>query len=214
MNEFILAEVNFFLASFLWGVLLFLAYDQFVILRKIIHHAKPMIAIEDIGFWITAGILIFRMMYQMNDGVIRYYAVISLILGMKLYQILFSRMIVKAGSSVGLWIKKQIRRFLHFIASPLRLLIKQVKRFLHFIGRIIKKRLMIIWNFITNRLKLRMKKYKIERRKRLQEKLEGQLKEQVEPLVRRGVLELVSEPIGKGEINEKEKIQEKKKKRA
>ena len=73
---------------------------------------------------------------------------------------------------------------------------------------------MIIWNFITNRLKLRMKKYKIERRKRLQEKLEGQLKEQVEPLVRRGVLELVSEPIGKGEINEKEKIQEKKKKRA
>ncbi len=206
MNEFILAEVNFFLASFLWGAFLFLVYDLFVITRKVIHHLKIMIAIEDIGFWITAGILIFRMMYQLNDGVIRYYAVVSLILGMKLYQVILSKPVVKIGSSIGLWCKKQLRRFLYFIASPLRFLYKQVKRLIHFIGHIIKKRVLIIWLFLTKRLKLRVEKFKIEKRKKLQEKL----MEQEEQKIVHGVLELVPKPLGKGELDEKEKEEKKK----
>ena len=208
MNEFILAEINFFLASFLWGTVLFLVYDFFVIIRRIVHHLKIMTAIEDIGFWFTAGILIFRMMYQLNDGVIRYYAIISLILGMKLYQITLSKLIVKIGSSIGLWCKKQLIRFLYFIASPVRFLYKQIKRFIRFIGLMIKKRVMNIWNYITNQLKLRVEKYKIEKREKLQEKR----MEQEEPKKIYGVLELVPKPLSKGELDESEK--EEKKKRA
>lgn len=206
MNEFILAEVNFFLASFLWGAFLFLVYDLFVIFRKIIPHLKIMTAIEDIGFWITAGILIFRMMYQLNDGVIRYYAIISMILGMKLYQVTLSKLIVKIGSSIGLWCKKQVKRFLYFIASPLRFLYKQVKRFVRFIGHIIKKRVLIIWNYITKQLKLRSEKFKIEKRRKLQEKQMEQEKSKVV----HGVLELVPKPLGKGELDEYEKEKKKK----
>lgn len=209
MNDFILSEVNFFLASFLWGALLFLAYDLFVVMRRIIPHAKLIIAIEDIGFWITASILIFRMMYQMNDGVIRYYAIVSVILGMKIYQISLGKLVVSIGSRIGLWIKKQIKRFFHLIATPLRFLLKQVKRFLRFIGGIIKKRITILRNFLTNELKKCWRKVKINRKERQNQET---VKED-EPVKVRGVLEPIAQPINEGEWNEK-KDEAKKKKRA
>ena len=208
MNDFILSEVSFFLASFLWGALLFFVYDQFVILRKVIPHPKFIIAVEDLIFWITAGILIFRMMYQMNDGVIRYYAIISVILGMKLYQVTIGKLFVYVGSRIGLWIKKQIKRFFHIIATPIRLLLKQVKRFLRFIGSVIKKRITNVCSFATNKLKKSWKKVKIKRKERLNQKT---VKED-ESVKVRGVLEPIAQPIKEGEWNEED--QTKKKKRA
>lgn len=199
MNEFILSEVNFFLASFLWGAVMFLVYDLLVILRKVIPHAKFMVAIEDIGFWVTAGILIFRMMYHLNDGVIRYYAVISTILGMKIYQWTLGKLVLKVGTKVGLFIRKQVIRFFKLIARPIRFLGKQIRRFLRFIGRIIKKRFSVLYEFLRKQLKKVRKKVTIKRKKRPKDKV----MEVVEPVKVRGVLELVQKPLGEGELNEK-----------
>jgi spore cortex biosynthesis protein YabQ len=207
MNEFILAEVNFFLASFLFGVLLFLAYDILVILRNIIHHAKFVMAIEDIGFWITAGILIFCMMYLMNDGTIRYYAVISVILGMKLYQVFLGKHVVHIGSLFGNWIKNLLKKFFHFITTPLRLLYKQLKKSARFLANIIGKRAKFILHFLRKQLKIRAEKVKMKKRMK-QEQKELEVKE---PEKIRGVLELVTLSDEKGELYEA--MEEKEKKR-
>jgi spore cortex biosynthesis protein YabQ len=207
MNDFILAEVNFFLASFIFGALLFLAYDILVILRNIIRHAKFVIAIEDIGFWITAGILIFCMMYLMNDGTIRYYAVISVILGMKLYQVLLGKQVVHIGSLFGTWVKKLLKRFFHFLSTPLRLLFQQLKKCSKFLANIIGKRFKFILHFIRKQLKKRVEKVKIKRRKHRNQKQV----EQKEPEKICGVLELITLPSEKGELYEA--IEEKEKKR-
>lgn len=208
MNEFILAEVNFFLASFLFGVLLFLAYDILVILRNIIHHAKFVIAVEDIGFWITAGILIFCMMYLMNDGIIRYYAIISVILGMKLYQLLLGKHVVHMGSMVGNWIKKLLKRFFHFLSTPLRLLFGQLKKISQFLAKIIGKRMKFIHHFIRKQLKILAKKVKMKKRMK-HEQTQFVVKE---PERSRGVLELVTlTPSNeKGELYEAREAKEKK----
>lgn len=208
MNEFILAEVNFFLASFIFGVLLFLAYDILVILRNTIQHAKLVIAIEDIGFWITAGILIFCMMYLMNDGTIRYYAIIAVVLGMKLYQMLLGKHVVRMGSFVGNWIKKLVKRFFYFISTPLRLLFKQLKKSTSFLKKIIGNRTKIILNFFRKQLKIRAEKVKMKKRM----KHEQNQVEVKEPEKIRGVLELVAlTPVyEKGELYEAREEKEKK----
>ena len=191
MNEFILAEVNFFLASFLFGVLLFLVYDILVILRNIIHHAKFVIAIEDIGFWITAGILIFCMMYLMNNGTIRYYAIISVILGMKVYQVLLGKHVVHIGSNLGIWVKNLLKRFFHFISTQLRLLFKQLNKSTRFLANIIRNRMKYILHFLRKQLKIRAEKVKMKKRIKNEQKEQKEL-EQKEPEKIRGVLELVS----------------------
>ena len=206
MNDFILSEINFFLASFLWGALLFLAYDLLVILRRVIRHPKFFIAFEDLAFWITASILIFRMMYQMNDGVIRYFAIISVILGMKLYQITLGKLIVSLGSRIGMWIKRQLRGFIHLITTPLRFLFKQVNHLLRLIGSFIKKRITVFWSYIRNELKKNWKKVKIRRRER--HNRESVKKD--EPVKVRGVLELLAQPMNEGDWNEKEKAEKEK----
>lgn len=206
MNEFILAEVNFFLMSFLYGALLFLAYDILVILRNIIRHAKFVIAIEDIGFWITAGILIFCMMYFMNNGVIRYYAVISIILGMKSYQVFLGKYFVHIGSVFGLWVKKILKDFFRFLSTPLRLLFKQLRKGASFLTKIIRKRGKQVLDFVRKQLKLRLEKVKIKRKeKKKQKQSQKQNQNQVEREETekvRGVLELVSLPHNKGDVYE------------
>lgn len=209
MNQFILAEVNFFLTSFLFGALLFLAYDILVILRNIIRHAKFVMAIEDIGFWTTAGILIFFMMYNLNDGIIRYYAIISIILGMRLYQTILSKHIIHIGSTFGLWIKKLLIRFFRFVTIPLRVLFKQLRKVAGVLRIFIRKRAKYILDIVKKQLQKRIEKVKMNRKKRQTQK---QL-DPKEPEIIRGVLELIMLPSEKGELYD-EAIEEKKKKRA
>lgn len=207
MNDFILAEVNFFLVSFLYGALLFFAYDILVIFRNIIRHARFVMAIEDIGFWITAGILIFCMMYFVNNGVIRYYAVISVLLGMKLYQIILGKHVVYVGSRFGLWIKRLVKRLFRFLSTPMRFLFKQFRKGAKFLKAFIGKRIIFVLHIVRKQLQLQIKKIRIKKRIHRDQK---QLK-QKEPEKIRGVLELITLPSEKGELYEA--IEEKKKKR-
>lgn len=214
MNEFILSEVNFFLASFVWGIILFFAYDVLRILRNVFRHGKAVIAIEDIGFWIASGILIFRMMYRMNNGTIRWYAIIAIVASMKLYQILASHYIVSFGSDVLLFIKKCIIRIFHWVAAPFLYVYKQIKRFVRWIEKIVGKRINVILAFLKKRLKTHQEKVKMKKIEKLRLKKEKiEEKEEPEPVIVRGVLELVSVVDEKGDKNE-ENPKKKKKKRS
>lgn len=192
MNEFIMLELKFFLSSFLWGAILFAAYDLLRVYRNVFRHCKFVIAIEDIVFWIIAGILIFRMMYQMNDGTIRYYSIISILIGMKLYQVIFSVRIVILLSAVLLAIKNLIINFLHFLASPLQFVLKKIRMFFGFLTKMFKKRVGLIVSCLKKQLKKHTKKFKIKRKKKQLVPPEPKQEKQ------RGGLELI--PMNKGEM--------------
>lgn len=96
INESIGNEAIFFGVSILCGVGLVFVYDFFRIFRRIVVHGTIWIGIEDISYWFFCTVVVFLLLYQMNDGMIRAFAFLGIALGGILYTILFSRFIVKA----------------------------------------------------------------------------------------------------------------------
>lgn len=128
MNEAITVELQFFLISILWGVLIILAYDILRILRRLIPHNAIVLAIEDIIFWVLASLFIFAMIYTMNNGTIRGFSVMGMGIGMTLYHFIFSELFVK-------WMTKAFLLLLR----PICILINRIKRVLRFVVSKLKK---------------------------------------------------------------------------
>ena len=77
-------EASLLLVSVIWGAAMAAAYDVLRILRRAVRHGTLAVAAEDLLYWITCGILIFRMLYEENSGAIRGFAIAAVILGMLL----------------------------------------------------------------------------------------------------------------------------------
>ena len=138
MNHAITMELQFFLISILWGAIVLLAYDGFRIIRRIIRHNGFFLAIEDLIFWMIAGLFIFSMIYRENNGVIRGFSVMGMAIGMVLYHYILSDFLVS-------FITKIIRALLR----PFRFIIKKIKQLLRFLTSIGKRMV----NFLFRRLK-------------------------------------------------------------
>lgn len=57
-------------------------YNIFLILRVLIRHKKPIIVMEDTFFWILSSVAIFALLFLLNEGNVRFYALMSVALGM------------------------------------------------------------------------------------------------------------------------------------
>ena len=95
ISENIGNETLFFLTSVLCGMGLVFVYDFFRIFRRIAIHGNIWIAIEDMIYWIFCTIVVFLLLYQMNDGMIRSFAFLGIAIGGGLYSFFFSRFVVK-----------------------------------------------------------------------------------------------------------------------
>lgn len=85
MGSGIIDELSFLLHSFLLGIGMIIFYDIFRILRRLIPHKSVCISVEDMVYWIVCAVLIFLMLYNENDGIIRWFAVAGMTGGMFLY---------------------------------------------------------------------------------------------------------------------------------
>lgn len=128
MSEMIFQEADFFTVSFLWGVILLAVYDILRIFRRTFSHGKGAVAAEDLMFWIISGVLVFGMMYEKNDGIIRGTAFLAIGLGMAAYHYSVSTCVVKLGYALfGRPIKKIcliFHRGLKKMPKAVKLLIK------------------------------------------------------------------------------------------
>ena len=100
-----LTEALFFLSSAVYGLQLFLIYDFIRAIRRTWRHKKILIAIEDISFWIAAGIFLFTRIYHWNYGVLRWYFFVGLGLGMLLYHVTISPYVLKFVCFLLKWLK-------------------------------------------------------------------------------------------------------------
>lgn len=78
-------ELQHFLISAFWGMLVVVYYDFFRLLRVMVHHTTLMVAIEDIVFSMGAGCMIFSVAYSYMQGQLRGYLLLGIILGGALY---------------------------------------------------------------------------------------------------------------------------------
>lgn len=139
MTEIINLEVQFFLASIICGILLLVVYDCLRIIRRIIPHKAFLVALEDILFWVAASIVIFIMIYERNNGTIRGFAILGILLGMVIYNQLLSKPIVMGITWLIKTILKGIKSIFGILLKPFMFVGKKIMKVLGFAGRKVGK---------------------------------------------------------------------------
>ena len=91
-------QAYLFLVFSLTGVIIGILFDFFRILRRTIKTSNFITYIEDILFWILTGFLILYNIWYFNNGEIRIYMFLGIILGLTLYMLIFSKLFVNRFS--------------------------------------------------------------------------------------------------------------------
>ena len=152
MNKVIMVELRFFMASIIWGMLLIVFYDFLRIFRRVIKHNNFFVAVEDIIYWVVCSILIFRMMYVQNNGIIRGFSILAMLIGMLIFHHAISDFFVNIVAVLLHKIFHFIGMVLKIVFKPFYLILKKVKKVFLWVFRKIKK--------IRNNLLLSLKKNK------------------------------------------------------
>lgn len=131
MTQIIGLEVQFFLTSIFYGIVLLLVYDCLRVLRRVVKHNALFVALEDIIFWIAASIVIFMMIYEKNNGTIRAYAILGMLLGMIIYNQLVSKILIKGITWLINKVVHLIGRVFSFLFRPFVFIGKKVGKRVH-----------------------------------------------------------------------------------
>ena len=91
MKETVTDPLLFFLASILFGVCLQAIYDIIRGIRRVFYHKSVFLFIEDIGFGIFTAVMAFIFLCTYNDGELRGFFFLGIVIGMILYYQLCSK---------------------------------------------------------------------------------------------------------------------------
>jgi phage-related protein len=95
-------------------------------------------AAEDVAYWLVGGLLVFRMIYSKNDGTIRGYSVMALLLGMILYYIVVGERLVHLISGIWERILRQTKKVASRVTKPIRKLCNKFKKIMKNIKNVLK----------------------------------------------------------------------------
>ena len=109
-----------FLIFILNGILIGLLFDVFRILRKTFSTKDFITYIEDILFWIITGILVLYSVFRFNNGEIRLYMFVAILIGVISYMLLLSSHIIKINVHIINFIKKVVGKILNIIIKPFK----------------------------------------------------------------------------------------------
>lgn len=116
MSEYIRYETILFFQSLGLGVFLILCYDLLGALRKVICHSVAVSAAEDLVYWIGTGIVVFVCIYRENQGILRSFLVLGILLGAFICHLTFSPLIFLVFTKIlevpVFFVKKAIKRLL------------------------------------------------------------------------------------------------------
>jgi spore cortex biosynthesis protein YabQ len=137
-------ELAVFCSFFLTGLFLGASYDLLRLLRGLIPHGDFLVNLEDLLYWLYAALVVFYMLYEKNDGQLRGYVFLGLVLGMALYGATVARLCVPP-------LVRLLRRFRQRLLAP-------VRRFRGFVGAYVHRFRMICGKHADSRKK-RLKKF-------------------------------------------------------
>lgn len=138
MSREIINEVGFLGGSVLIGVIVTFVYDFILIGRRIVRHNLFFVSLEDLIFWAACAVAVFYMLYEENNGVLRWFAVFGAAIGMLLYKKIVGMHFVHVMSTI---IKKEIyliKKTISFAARPIKWVDRKNRLFFTFLIRKIK----------------------------------------------------------------------------
>jgi spore cortex biosynthesis protein YabQ len=150
MSGQIINEGIFLLYCLLSGICITIVYDCLRIFRRVRHHGTAWIAIEDLFFWLVTAIFLFYVLYKTNNGVIRWFSIAGVGIGMLIYKYTIGEHLVEFMSTI-------IKRAQHLVSKVLTVLFRPVKR-------------------LYNRALGKWKKHKRKMKKQIKKKLTGNIK--------------------------------------
>lgn len=93
-------QAYLFLVFSLTGIAIGILFDFFRILRRTIKTSNIITYIEDILFWILTGVLILYNIWYFNNGEIRVYMFLGIIIGLLIYMSTLSNIVVKLFTKI------------------------------------------------------------------------------------------------------------------
>lgn len=101
----------------LTGIMIGILFDIFRITRKSFKTPDFVTYIEDIIFWILTGTILLFTIFTFNNGEIRLYIFVSLLLGLSFYILTFSKYFIKTSVRILEFIKKILYIPIHIIIN-------------------------------------------------------------------------------------------------
>ena len=124
----IVNQIQLFFIFIINGLLIGLLFDFFRILRKAIKTSDFITYIEDILFWIFTGLIILYSIFTYNNGEIRLFMFIAILVGIIIYMALISKFIISANMLIINTVKKIFSTIFKIIKIPLKLINKLIKK--------------------------------------------------------------------------------------
>jgi len=155
-------QVYIFTVFILDGIIIGLLFDIFRILRKSFKTPDILTYCEDFAFWILTFLLILYSVFKFNNGELRLFIFIGLIIGILIYLLAFSKLFITISVQIIFFIKKAINVIL---IIPIQYLFK-------FLRKVIFKPIIVISININKTLSNFIKKVKISKFKKKKSKKE------------------------------------------
>ena len=132
-------QTYLFLVFSLTGISIGLLFDFFRVLRKSFKTSDIVTSIGDILFWILTGIIILYNIWYFNNGEIRLFMILGIILGTIIYMLTLSNVILKIFFSILTFLKKIIMQLLKILEVPFKPIVLIYKKICVIISNIVKK---------------------------------------------------------------------------
>ena len=145
LDNIILSQLYSLLIFTITGIIIGVFFDIFRILRRSFKTPDIITYIEDVLFWVFTGIFFITVLFKFNNGEIRSYVLLGLILGIIVYMLSISKYFIKINIAIIKIIKK-------ILAYPIRIILKIIKPF-SFIVINIRKIIVDIYNKILKTTK-------------------------------------------------------------
>ena len=110
------------------GILIGLLFDFFRILRKSFKTNDFITYVEDVLFWILAGIILLYSIFFFNDGEIRLFMFLAVLIGIIIYILSISSYIIKINVKIINCFKMIIIKIFKIISIPFTYIIKILRK--------------------------------------------------------------------------------------
>lgn len=121
-------QTSLFLIFTIDGVLIGIIFDIFRILRKTIKTSDFVTYIEDFLFWIITSIILFYSIFTYNNGELRFFMFLAVILGFVSYICTISSYLIKINVKIINVIKRIFLKLFEIIYKPLIKTFKILKK--------------------------------------------------------------------------------------
>jgi spore cortex biosynthesis protein YabQ len=145
------------------GVLLGIGFDTIDLLTRQFSLRRWITAIMDLGYWLISTLFVFQVLVYANEGQVRVFIFIGLLVGVVVYYYMFSRIV----RVIFQWFLTQLLRLLHMISRIIYTLIIRpvyyVSKLMHiavgfliafsiFLGKFVVQCLTYVYKIIVRRL--------------------------------------------------------------